>query len=212
MPRLRSKPANAFRFFSIFRMRRTFRRLFIAVPVIAAAIFSGTYLKDVVRDNLHPQMPEVVVVTEAPTTVTRTVYVPVTPMPAPPAQVHDDDLQPHEYRPDGLLEVNPNGPHPIFELMKRGEADWRAKLGRASKTLDEAVAEYERRYGRMPPRGKHSLDTHTHRLTQKYFPLTRTGFEDWCVLSSACFECPCVDFVFSLEVVLRRKPQCPAPR
>jgi len=61
-------------------------------------------------------------------------------------------LQEHHYRPDGLLVVNPNGPHPIFELMDRAAADWKNKLTRASKSLNEAVAEYKRRYGRPPPR------------------------------------------------------------
>ncbi|KAF9220836.1 hypothetical protein BS17DRAFT_713280 [Gyrodon lividus] len=62
-------------------------------------------------------------------------------------------LEEHTYTPDGLLVVNPNGPHPIFELMRNAETEWEAKLARASKTLDEAVAEYKRRYRRPPPRG-----------------------------------------------------------
>lgn len=62
-------------------------------------------------------------------------------------------LEEHTYTPDGLLTVNPNGPHPIFELMDNAERDWKAKLQRASKTLDEAVMEYERRYKRPPPLG-----------------------------------------------------------
>lgn len=59
----------------------------------------------------------------------------------------------HRYRPNGLLEVNQEGPHPIYELISRAERDWEAKLQRASKTLDEAVAEYKRRYERRPPKG-----------------------------------------------------------
>lgn len=62
-------------------------------------------------------------------------------------------LQPHLYRPDGLLEVNPDGLHPIFELIKNAEAEWNAKLGRASRNLHDAVAEYKRRYKRPPPLG-----------------------------------------------------------
>ncbi|KIK25676.1 glycosyltransferase family 90 protein [Pisolithus microcarpus 441] len=62
-------------------------------------------------------------------------------------------LEEHTYTPDGLLTVNPNGPHPIFELMGNAEKEWKAKLQRASKTLDEAVVEYERRYKRPPPLG-----------------------------------------------------------
>ena len=81
----------------------------------------------------------------------------------PTAQAHareqhpltDSDLplQQHHYRSDGLLEVNPNGPHPIFELIRNAEAEWEGKIARSSKTLAQAVAEYERRYKRSPPLG-----------------------------------------------------------
>lgn len=57
----------------------------------------------------------------------------------------------HHYGDNGLLMVNPEGPHPIFELIKRAEEAWEKKLDRASKTLAEAVAEYKRRYHRPPP-------------------------------------------------------------
>ena len=43
--------------------------------------------------------------------------------------------------------------HPIPKLMADAEAAFREKLERQSKTLEEAVAEYRRRYGRNPPRG-----------------------------------------------------------
>ena len=69
-------------------------------------------------------------------------------------------LQPHSFRSDGLLEVNPNGRHPIYDLIEHAEADWDKKLNRQSKTLAEAVTEYKRRYGRAPPK----------------------GFDKWCVL------------------------------
>ncbi|KAH6908162.1 glycosyl transferase family 90-domain-containing protein [Coprinopsis sp. MPI-PUGE-AT-0042] len=59
----------------------------------------------------------------------------------------------HTYRSDGLLEVNPEGPHPIFELMERAERRWKKKNDRASRTLKQACEEYQRRYGRKPPRG-----------------------------------------------------------
>ncbi|KAG2068520.1 hypothetical protein BDR04DRAFT_1208647, partial [Suillus decipiens] len=49
------------------------------------------------------------------------------------------------------LVVNPDGRHPILELIERAEEAWAKKLGRASKTLGEAVAEYKRRYHRPPP-------------------------------------------------------------
>ncbi|KAG2351992.1 glycosyl transferase family 90-domain-containing protein [Suillus spraguei] len=57
----------------------------------------------------------------------------------------------HYYGNNGLLVVNPDGPHPILELVERAEVAWAKKLGRASKTLSEAVAEYKRRYHRLPP-------------------------------------------------------------
>lgn len=60
---------------------------------------------------------------------------------------------PHSYRSDGLLEVNPNGTHPIFELIKKAEAAWNVKLRKASGTLHEATDEYVRRYKRAPPLG-----------------------------------------------------------
>ncbi|KAJ7125783.1 glycosyl transferase family 90-domain-containing protein [Mycena crocata] len=59
----------------------------------------------------------------------------------------------HRFRSDGLLELNPAGSHPIFELIWRAEAGWKDKLDRASTTFPQAVAEYKRRYSRDPPRG-----------------------------------------------------------
>lgn len=59
----------------------------------------------------------------------------------------------HTLTPDGLLVVNPDGPHPIFQLIHDAQADWKAKRARASKTLSQAVAEYKRRYKRAPPLG-----------------------------------------------------------
>ncbi|KAG2006903.1 capsular associated protein [Coprinopsis cinerea AmutBmut pab1-1] len=43
--------------------------------------------------------------------------------------------------------------HPIPKLMDEAEARFRDKLGRQSKTLKAAVAEYKRRYKRPPPKG-----------------------------------------------------------
>jgi hypothetical protein len=59
----------------------------------------------------------------------------------------------HKYRSDGILEVNPNGKHPIYELIDSAEARWKRKLARQSKTLKQAVNEYKRRYRRPPPKG-----------------------------------------------------------
>jgi hypothetical protein len=43
--------------------------------------------------------------------------------------------------------------HPIPKLMDDAEDEYRAKLRRQSRTLDEAVVEYKRRYKRNPPKG-----------------------------------------------------------
>lgn len=43
--------------------------------------------------------------------------------------------------------------HPIPKLMADAEAAFRDKLSRQSRTLEDAVTEYQRRYGRNPPRG-----------------------------------------------------------
>ncbi|KAF7312543.1 SPX domain-containing protein [Mycena indigotica] len=59
----------------------------------------------------------------------------------------------HNFRSDGLLEVNPAAPHPIFSLVARAQLEWDTKLASASKTLRQAVAEYTRRYNRPPPQG-----------------------------------------------------------
>ncbi len=64
-----------------------------------------------------------------------------------------NNLPMHEFLSNGLLEVNPELPHPICQLINFSERKWKAKLQRASKTLGEAVDEYERRYRRAPPRG-----------------------------------------------------------
>ncbi|TFK25273.1 hypothetical protein FA15DRAFT_590775 [Coprinopsis marcescibilis] len=65
----------------------------------------------------------------------------------------DGTTKSHFYRRDGLLEVNPNGPHPIFELLINAEERWKVKNAKASWTLKDACDEYERRYGRKPPKG-----------------------------------------------------------
>ncbi|KAE9405338.1 hypothetical protein BT96DRAFT_852950 [Gymnopus androsaceus JB14] len=59
----------------------------------------------------------------------------------------------HTFRPDGLVEVDLLGPHPIFELIDRAEKTWKEKKRKASSSLDEAIAEYRRRYRRSPPKG-----------------------------------------------------------
>ena len=59
----------------------------------------------------------------------------------------------HVYRSDGLLEVNPRGRHPIFELIERSETQWKDRVAGQSRTFKQAVAEYKRRYQRPPPKG-----------------------------------------------------------
>jgi hypothetical protein len=59
----------------------------------------------------------------------------------------------HIYLSNGLLQVNEDGPHPIYELMEQAEKDWKRKLEQASTTLEQAVREYRRRYHRYPPKG-----------------------------------------------------------
>lgn len=63
------------------------------------------------------------------------------------------DSQSHTYDKNGLLIVNPDAPHPIYELVRRAEADWENKVRRSSRTLKQAVREYRRRYNRLPPKG-----------------------------------------------------------
>ncbi|GAA6021125.1 hypothetical protein JCM10207_003377 [Rhodosporidiobolus poonsookiae] len=43
--------------------------------------------------------------------------------------------------------------HPIHHLIREAESAWHAKVSRQSRTLEEAVAEYRRRYNQAPPRG-----------------------------------------------------------
>ena len=43
--------------------------------------------------------------------------------------------------------------HPIPKLMADAEASYRELLAKQSQTLEDAVAEYERRYKRKPPKG-----------------------------------------------------------
>lgn len=62
-------------------------------------------------------------------------------------------IRKHKIRSDGLLQVNLEGAHPIFELISRAEKEWEAKLRGASKTFQEVVHEYKRRYKRAPPKG-----------------------------------------------------------
>lgn len=43
--------------------------------------------------------------------------------------------------------------HPIAELMENAQKEWDEKVARQSKTAEEAIEEYKRRYKREPPYG-----------------------------------------------------------
>ena len=43
--------------------------------------------------------------------------------------------------------------HPIKDLIENATRQWEEKVGRQSKTLEQAVAEYKRRNGFSPPKG-----------------------------------------------------------
>ncbi|KAJ2932199.1 hypothetical protein H1R20_g4882, partial [Candolleomyces eurysporus] len=100
---------------------------------------SGTF-----DDYVKPTEPKSVAPTSS-KVITEVVAEKPTPSPTP--------LGKHKYRPDGLLEVDFDGPHPIYELIAAAEERWKKKVDRASKTLEEAVEEYKRRYKRAPPKG-----------------------------------------------------------
>lgn len=61
----------------------------------------------------------------------------------------------HLYSSTGHLLVSDrdDAPHPIPTLLGLGEKRWEELLARQSTTLEEAVLEYTRRYGRNPPKG-----------------------------------------------------------
>lgn len=59
----------------------------------------------------------------------------------------------HDYRDDGLLGVSSTDLHPIHDLISRAARQWHVKKNIASSNIQEAVWEYQRRYGRLPPKG-----------------------------------------------------------
>ncbi|KAK4053960.1 hypothetical protein OIO90_003797 [Microbotryomycetes sp. JL221] len=56
-------------------------------------------------------------------------------------------------RKDGRLVLEPEQKHPIPALMERAKIQWESLKSRQSKTFAQAVQEYQRRYGRKPPKG-----------------------------------------------------------
>ncbi|KAG6337196.1 hypothetical protein ID866_1910 [Astraeus odoratus] len=126
--------------FKLFPVRSTYA--LVAIYLIASALCSLSILP-----NLHNAHVPVISVVD----VLRPLHRQQLDDSRPPQP--SQALEEHSYTPDGLLVVNPHGPHPIFELMRKAEEDWNKKLSRASTTLDEAVTEYRRRYKRRPPLG-----------------------------------------------------------
>lgn len=70
----------------------------------------------------------------------------------------------HTFHPNGLMLVNPNGPHPIHALIDNADRKWKNLLNKQSQSLEEASREYKRRYKRNPP----------------------AGFDAWCVSATKC--------------------------
>jgi hypothetical protein len=124
--------------------RRRIRRSILLVPCLAFTWYITFYYKGFGFDSVRPSRTKIVTHTIIPICTEGTVA---------PKAAERKPLESHSFRSDGLLEVNPNGRHPIYDLIKRAEAEWDKKMDRQSKTLGEAVAEYERRYRRAPPKG-----------------------------------------------------------
>lgn len=135
-------------------VNRKMRRLML-LPFVVFAVLIASFHK-AVYNAARPIHAKVSAMGTTTATVTVLEYETITQQVAfkpEPTHVDHRPLKPHKLRSDGLLEVNPFGRHPIYDLIERAEADWENKLKRQSKTLDEAVVEYQRRYGRAPPKG-----------------------------------------------------------
>jgi hypothetical protein len=66
---------------------------------------------------------------------------------------HDDSLLTCSLVRCQRVTIEEGKPHPIPILIARAKKRWQDLQNRQSKTFAQAVAEYERRYGRRPPRG-----------------------------------------------------------
>lgn len=76
------------------------------------------------------------------------------------AQSTTDQSETHTFNANGHFIITPPheppvtpSRHPISILIKRAQRQWNAKVARQSRTLNEAVKEYRRRYTRNPPKG-----------------------------------------------------------
>lgn len=69
--------------------------------------------------------------------------------------IHNTSVHEHFFSPTGHLIISDSetAPHPIPLLLALGEKRWESLLARQSRTLEQAVEEYQRRYGRLPPKG-----------------------------------------------------------
>ncbi|KAJ6494076.1 glycosyl transferase family 90-domain-containing protein [Mycena vitilis] len=140
------------------RRSRPLRQPAYILAVVCTIAFLARVMRDVVFNAEHStHIAFKYAAGVAASTVTQTLW--ATPTERPAARKvkakakKSPPLGQHTYRPDGLLAVNPQGAHPIPQLIARAEAAWAAKHAKASKTLRQAAAEYTRRYGRLPPRG-----------------------------------------------------------
>ncbi|KAF8610284.1 hypothetical protein BDV93DRAFT_550119 [Ceratobasidium sp. AG-I] len=73
--------------------------------------------------------------------------------PGAPANLPIPDIPKHQLVEGGRLKVVLGGTHPLYDLIADAEAKWNDMSESQSTTLDAAVEEYQRRYGRRPPRG-----------------------------------------------------------
>ncbi|KAF7368754.1 SPX domain-containing protein [Mycena venus] len=154
--------------YPVFR-RRSLRRPICILVVLCIVVFLGRFMRDLAFDAQHSTRIafKYAAGRAAPTVThtvwgTRTVIRSAVPAGSPSNNrlkrpkfkpKKEEPLGAHTYLPNGLLSVNSLAAHPIPELITRAEAAWAAKLSRASTTLRQAVAEYTRRYNRLPPRG-----------------------------------------------------------
>ncbi|KAJ7455290.1 glycosyl transferase family 90-domain-containing protein [Mycena galericulata] len=115
---------------------RTYRRehkALFALAVVAVCLVAGYHLKTAVGPTRTPQSTSGPGVGES--------------WDVSPYFPTDLALAQHTFHADGLLEVNPAGGHPIFELIRRAEAAWADKLARASTTFPAGCCR------RDPPKG-----------------------------------------------------------
>lgn len=142
-------------------VNRRMRRRLILLPCLCAVVFVASYFHDFSADSarLHASstgpigFSGTIVEIASTVTVVRTVTEQVRPEATTTPAGLPLQLKSHRFRSDGLLEVDPAGRHPIYDLIDKAEKEWEAKHKRQSRTLDEAVEEYERRYKRAPPKG-----------------------------------------------------------